>query len=29
MENRGGLHGLDDRDAEELAAWRQMYGLES
>ena len=29
MENRGGLHGLDDRDAEELAAWREMYGLES
>ena len=23
MENRGGLHALDDRDAEELALWRQ------
>ena len=22
MENRGGLHALDDRDAEELAQWR-------
>ncbi len=22
MENRGGLHALDDRDAEELARWR-------
>ena len=22
MENRGGLHGLDDKDAEELARWR-------
>ena len=29
MENRGGLHALDDRDAEELAAWRQEYGIES
>ena len=29
MENRGGLHGLDDRDAEELAAWRQEYGIEN
>ena len=28
MENRGGLHALDDRDAEELAAWRQEYGME-
>lgn len=26
MENRGGLHALDDRDAEELAAWREEYG---
>ena len=25
MESRGGLHALDDRDAEELAAWRQEY----
>lgn len=25
MENRGGLHGLDDRDAEELAAWKTAY----
>ena len=25
MENRGGLHALDDRDAEELALWRQEY----
>jgi hypothetical protein len=28
MENRGGLHALDDRDAEELAAWRAEYGLD-
>ena len=28
MENRGGLHALDDRDAEELAAWRQEYGID-
>ena len=28
MENRGGLHALDDRDAEELAACRQEYGIE-
>ena len=28
MENRGGLHALDDRDAEELDAWRQEYGIE-
>ena len=26
MELRGGLHALDDRDAEELAAWRAEYG---
>jgi hypothetical protein len=25
MENRSGLHGLDDRDAEELSAWREEY----
>ncbi len=25
MEARGGLHALDDRDAEELEAWRQEY----
>jgi len=25
MENRGGLHALDDRDAEELALWRQDF----
>ena len=25
MENRGGLHALDDRDAEELALWRQEF----
>lgn len=25
MENRGGLHALDDQDAEELAAWRAEY----
>ena len=28
MEARGGLHALDDRDAEELAAWREEYGIE-
>ena len=28
MESRGGLHALDDRDAEELAAWRQEYGID-
>ncbi len=26
MEARGGLHALDDKDAEELAAWRAEYG---
>ena len=26
MESRSGLHGLDDRDAAELAAWREEYG---
>ena len=25
MESRGGLHALDDRDAEELAQWRAEY----
>lgn len=25
MENRSGLHALDDRDAEELAAWREEF----
>ena len=25
MENRDGLHALDDRDAEELALWRQEF----
>ena len=25
MESRGGLHALDDRDAEELAQWREEY----
>ena len=25
MEQRSGLHALDDRDAEELTAWRQEY----
>ena len=25
MEVRGGLHALDDRDAEELARWREEY----
>ena len=29
LENRGGLHALDDRDAEELALWRQEYGLKT
>lgn len=28
MEARGGLHALDDRDAEELAAWRAEYGAD-
>lgn len=28
MESRGGLHGLDDQDAEELAAWRRAYDME-
>lgn len=27
MENRSGLHALDDRDAAELAAWKQMWNL--
>ena len=25
----GGLHGLDDRDAEELARWRAEYAAEA
>jgi len=25
MENRSGLHGLDDRDAAALSAWREEY----
>ena len=25
MENKGGLHALDDRDAEELEFWRQEF----
>ncbi|MBE6963943.1 MAG: metallopeptidase family protein [Ruminococcaceae bacterium] len=29
MENRSGLHALDDRDAEELLLWRQEYAAES
>ena len=28
MENRSGLHALDDRDEEELAEWRKEFGLE-
>jgi hypothetical protein len=28
MENRSGLHGLDDRDAEELELWRQEFRQE-
>ena len=28
MESRGGLHALDDRDAEELEEFRREYGLE-
>lgn len=28
MEARGGLHALDDRDAEELASWRAEYELD-
>lgn len=26
MEGRGGLHALDDKDAEQMAAWRAEYG---
>ena len=29
MEARGGLHALDDRDAGELAAWREEYGIKN
>ncbi len=28
MESRGGLHALDDRDAEELAQWRRDFGMD-
>lgn len=28
MESRGGLHALDDRDAEEMTDWKQEYGIE-
>ena len=28
MENRSGLHALDDRDAAELAAWKQRIGTD-
>ena len=28
MEGRGGTHALDDRDAEELEAFRREYGQE-
>ena len=28
MEGRGGLHALDDRDAEELAEYRREFGLD-
>ena len=28
MEGRAGLHALDDRDEEELARWREEYGLD-
>ncbi len=28
MEARGGVHVLDDRDAEELAQWRRAYGIQ-
>ena len=29
LEARGGLHALDDRDAGELAAWREEYAAEA
>ena len=29
MENRSGLHALDDRDAEELTLWRKAYKSEN
>ena len=29
MEARGGLHALDDRDAEELARWRAEFAAEA
>lgn len=28
MEARGGLHALDDKDAAQMAAWREEYGAE-
>ena len=28
MENRSGLHALDDRDAAELDAWKQRIGMD-
>ena len=28
MEGRAGLHALEDRDAEKMAAWRKEVGLE-
>ncbi len=28
MENRSGLHALDDRDEQELAAWREEFNTE-
>ena len=28
MENRSGLHALDDKDAEQMAAWKEEYGIE-
>lgn len=27
MENRGGLHALDDRDAEDLERWQSEFGV--
>lgn len=28
MESRGGLHALDDRDADEMSRWRREFGEE-
>ena len=28
MEGRSGLHALDDKDAERLAAWKEEFGIE-